>query len=179
MTSPSPPSVATSYTTDNGTAVPSANVLDVRAVDVTDNNNNGIQTEGGLVETGASNRIQVQLTNRITATVTTTDDSTTTIGTFSLGAVPGVFTFDGYYSGFITSAPSNAGGSYFCNASARTDGATATEIGQDIDTIFEDVTMTDSDVFFTVSGNNVVFQVKGLVGTTINWRIKFEYTLVS
>jgi len=168
---PVPPAVPTSFVTDSGAAVPVANVLNVLGNDTTANDFDGITT------TGAGNTVTVLLTNRITATVTTTDATLTTIGSFLLGATPGVFTFWGAFSGFIPA--SNAGGSYFCNASARTDGATATEIGNDIDTLFEDVAMVSSDVFFTVSGNSVVFQVQGIAATTINWRILFEYTVVT
>lgn len=163
-------------TGDSGGPVPpTANNINLLGGTSNVNNTNGITVIGNA---GTSTET-FTLTNRISATVTTADATLTTIATFSLGATPGVFSFWGVFSGFITSAPSNAGGTYFCDGSARTTGAAATEIGSDIDTIFEDVAMSASDVFFTVSGNNVVFQVQGIAATTINWRILFEYTLVS
>lgn len=171
---PVPPTVATSYVTDvNSPAIPAANVLNVLGGSTSSNDVDGIRTDGS----SGSNTLAVQLTNRIQATVTTTDATLTTIATFPLGATPGVYTMEGKYSGFIPAL--NRGGSYFCDASARTDGATATEIGSDIDTIFEDVAMVSSDVFFTVSANNVLIQVQGIAATTINWRVLFDYTLVT
>ena len=46
------PLVATSYTTDDGTAVPQANILNVTAIDSNTNNDNGIQTAGGAASVG-------------------------------------------------------------------------------------------------------------------------------
>jgi len=168
---PVPPSVPTSFVTDSGTAVPAANVLNDLGNTSTSNNNNGITT------TGSGNTVTTLLTNRIGATTTTVNATLTTIATFSLGAIPGVFSFEGRFSGFIPA--SGRGGTYFFEGSARTDGATATEIGSDVDVVFEDVAMAASDVFFTTSGNNVLLQVQGILGATINWRVLSDYTFVS
>lgn len=163
----------TQINTDSGNITPTAGVVIIKADDTTDDNVNGITSLATLPSTET-----IFLTNRIVGTVTTTDATLTTVATFDLGGTPGVFTFFGMFSGFI--GASGRGGSYFCYASARTNGTIATEIGSDINTIFEDAAMVDSDVFFTVDGaNNVLFQCQGVVGASINWRLKSEYTLVT
>lgn len=172
-----PPVVPTSFVTQNGTAVPAANILIVDGFDSVENNDNGIITKGGVVGTGTANEVDVVLTNRATGQVTTSNATVTTIITFSLGATAGLFTIFGYTSGFIPA--SNQGGSYDYVVSARTDGVTATEIGSEFAITFEDAIMAPSDILATVSGNNVLIQVMGVVGTTIHWDSKFEYRQVT
>lgn len=174
---PVPPAVATSYVTDNGTAVPAANILEIRAIDVTDNNDNGVQTEGGAAQTGAANRVQVQLTNRNTDTVTTPDAALTTLITFSLGATPGSFYVWGNVQAFDSVTP--AGATYSFSGGYRTDGVSATELGIEYHDQFEDVAFETADVFLSTSGNNVLLEVQGVAATSINWNGILEYRQVN
>ncbi len=171
-----PPSVATSYVTDNGTAVPAANVLIVHGTDSTENNSSGIIAKGGVVGTGTSNEVDIVLTNRVKGDVTTSDATPTIIISFALGATPGVYTF----SGDITAYDSTdvAGASYGVVAGFRTTGAVAIEIGTQFSTNFEEPAMATSNIATSVSGNNVLIEVIGIAGKTIDWDALFTYRFV-
>lgn len=171
---PVPPAVATSYVTDvNSPAIPIANILDVFGSDTSTNNDNGLQTDGS----SGSNILTVQLTNRQTGTVTTTNATLTTIITFSLGATPGTFYLFGNIQAFNSSGP--AGGAYSFSGGYRTDGATATEIATEFHDQFEDVALVTTDIFLNTSGNNVLVQVQGVAATTINWNSIIEFRKVT
>lgn len=174
-----PPTVATSYVTDNGTAVPDLNILQVKAIDVTDNNTNGIQIEGGLVETGFSNLVQVQLTNRVTATATTTDATPTQLYSFALSASPGTYFFNQKVIAYnVTDLLSAAYNGERC---LRTTGAAAIEIENTPVTLLESEEggMSALLVSNSVAGNNAVLTVTGLLGKTINWYVLTDYIFIS
>lgn len=80
-----PPTVATSYVTDNGTAIPAANILNVPGGTSTDNNVNGVQTDG------TGNTLTVQLTNRAVGNVSTTGAVTSNIVSFTPPLVAGIY----------------------------------------------------------------------------------------
>ncbi len=167
-----PPAVPTSFVTDiNSPAIPIANVLDVFGGSVTTNNNNGIQTDGS----SGSNVLTVQLTNRIVGTVTTTNATPTTLASFSLGAVPAVFTFDIQIASFNVTDVNGDG--YFISGSARTDGATATLCGTPDKIVNEEVVDT-ADANMIVSGNTIVVQVVGIAGKVHHWRVIATYVQV-
>lgn len=179
---PIPPTIPTSFQTQDGTAVPAANILIVNAYDTTQNNDNGIETKGGVAGgdppgAGATNEVDVYLTNRKTGTITTADATLTTILTFSLGAVAGTFYVYGNVQGFNASTP--AGGAYSFSGGYRTDGATATELGIEIHDEFEDAALVTADIFLSASGNNVIVQVQGVAGLSINWSCLLEYRQVN
>ncbi len=175
LSGPVPPSVATSYETQDGTAVPLANVLIIHAIDSTENNINGIISKGGVAGTGTQNEVDIVLTNRATGAVSTTDATPTTIITFSLGASPGVYTFVGTISGFNSTVAS--GGSYQFVAGARTTGVAGTLIASQISDIFEEAGMSASDISVSVSGNDFLVTVTGIAATNISWFSQFNFTL--
>lgn len=195
---PVPPSVATSYTTDNGTAVPVANILDIRGIDnstafinpntnlANNNNPSGIIVIGGATQTGAVNRVDVQLSNRLHGTATTTDATTQqAFYTFLLGSVPGTYFFQNYLTYFdVTDQKSGAAIFYTC---VRTNGIS---VGPGPNVFF----VGDSKSFdaFEPGLGTVVFQadfsvisnayrpyVTGLVGKTIDWQLVTTYNFVS
>ena len=165
-----PPVVATSYVSNNGTAVPVANILNVLASDTTADNDNGIQT------IGSGNTLTVQLTNRVTASITTTDATPTQLVSLSLGAVPGVYLVQGDITAYdVTDI---AGASYTFSGAAITDGAVATEISVESKDTFEQAAISAADFNLGVTVNSAYIEVIGIAGKTINWSCLFTYRFV-
>ena len=131
---PIPPNIPTQFTADDSSiAVPVANNLNVFTSDTNECNDNGIRSRA------SGDTITIQITNRITGTVTTTDATPTTLASLSLGAIPGVYIVEGDLTAFdVTDI---AGASYTFSAAAITDGVTATEIGVENKNIFEQPAM--------------------------------------
>lgn len=157
---PIPPTVATSYVTDSGTAVPALNILNVLGNDSTGNNDNGIST------TGSGNTVTAVLSNRIQGKVTTANATLTTVITFPLPAI-GVYAFDINMASFNTT--DSLGASYSVFVGARGDGAVATKLNLEDKIVNEEAGNTLCNAFVSVSGNSVLFQVQGIAGKTINW----------
>lgn len=167
-----PPQVPTQFTASDATiAVPVANNLNVFGIDSTANNDNGITT------TASGDTLNVVLTNRATAQITTSDATPTTGLTFSLGATPGVFYFQGYISAFDTT--DTAGACYSFVSGARTTGVVGTEIGTEFKDELEEAAMTNADFSISVSGNTFEVVLVGIAGKTINWNLYLTYNFVS
>ncbi len=165
-----PPDVPTSFVTDNGTAVPVANTLNIFANDTNIDNDNGIRT------TGSGDTVTIQLTNRITGQVTTTDATPTTIISLSLGLTPGTYIVEGNLIAYnVTDA---SGAAYTFIGAAITDGITATEISVENKDVFEQAAMITADFDYGVTGNNAFLEVEGIVGKTIQWNCLFTYRFV-
>lgn len=165
-----PPSVATSYVTDDGIAIPAANILNVLANDTNVNNDNGIQT------IGSGNTVTVQLTNRLTGFVTTTDDTPTTLISVPLGSDAGTYLATGDVLAY--NVTDSGGAAYTYEGAATTDGATGIEIGVEQRNQFEQAVMAAADFSFGISGNNAFVQVIGIPGKTINWSCLFNYRFI-
>ena len=166
-----PPVVATQFTSDNATvAIPAANNLNVFSDDSSSNIDNGIQT------TASGSTLTINLTNRITGSVTTTDATITTILTLPMGATPGTFYVYGNVQAFNSSTP--VSGAYSFTGGFRTDGVTATELGVELHDEFEDAALITSDIFISASAGNIILQVQGVAGLSINWNSLMEYRLV-
>jgi len=179
-----PPSVPTSFETQDGTAVPAANILIVNGIDSTENNDNGIITKGGVVGTGTSNELDVVITNRATGATTTTGAATSTAITLPLGATPGVYTFDIRVSGFANSGTgSPLGCGFTIVGSIRTTGAAATLMANQAVDHFEEAALIGVTAVLAVSGNNALVNVTGIsdggVGFGINWNATLNYTLAT
>jgi len=172
---PVPPTVATSYVTDSGTAIPAANVLNVNGGTSQINNVNGIQT---IANPNLSNNLEIALTNRIVATVTTTDGVTPVqVYSFALGTTPGTYLFYTRLVAYDITAGLGAGYSSF--RSVRTSGIAATLIGADNAFVEEEGDMTNVNAVNSVSGNNQVLTVTGITGRTIDWKVLVEFIFVS
>lgn len=174
---PVPPSVPTSFETQEGTAVPIANILIVNGVDSIENNDNGIISKGGVAGTGTANEVDIVLTNRTTGQVTTSDATPTTIITFPMGSTARICSMTGFVT--VRVPTTNDGASYFYDAAFKTNGAATSEIGTEYPTTFEDVSLATADITISASGNNVILQVIGVAATTINWDAYLEFRQVS
>ena len=180
---PVPPTVPTSFTTQSGTAVPAANILLVNAYDVIENNVNGIETKGGVAGgdppgTGATNEVDIYLTNRITGSATTTDAVTQTIlYAFNLGTTPATYLFDIKIIAYNITDALSAG--YQLYKVVRTTGAVAIDITAQPGIIGEEGAMSGAVAasFFNLNTSGV--QVFGIAGKTINWSVLTTYTVVS
>ncbi len=171
------PVVATSFTTNLGTAVPALNVLNVTALDVTTDNVSGIQTRGGVsTVSGATNDLEIQLTNRLQGTATIVGAVTGDLITFDLGAVAAVYRFEFDVAGIDTGTDDGVG--YSVDASVRTDGAAATVIQEPNIDSDEDASLTGASIDIVASGNNAILRPTGVAGQTINYSAVGLYVVV-
>ena len=167
----SAPAVPEQFTTDSGIAIPVANNLNILGIDSSANNDNGISTSGA----GAT--VDIILTNRQTGAVTTTDATPTTILTFPLGAIPGVYYIEGNIVAFDVT--DTAGGAYTLSGAVRTTGAAGVAIGVPVITVVEEAALTTSSFAISVSVNNLIATVTGIAGKTIDWNAYLTYRFVS
>lgn len=176
---PIPPVIPTSFVTQNGTAVPAANILIVNANDSTENNANGIITKGGIVGTGTANEVDVVITNRIQGTTTTVGVATSAIITF-IPAIIGTYAIECRVAAYNTTSSEGAGYSIF--GTARFDGVNSNLCGTPDKIVNEEGTMAapppGANCTMTVSGANILINGVGYAGQTINWSAVGLYTFV-
>lgn len=170
-----PPSVPTSFVTQDGTAVPAANILLVNGFDSTENNVNGIITKGGVVGTGTANEVDVVITNRLQGTVSTANATPTPIITFTPPTV-GTYTIDLRIAAYNITDTLGAGYSLF--GTARFDGVNSNLCGTADRIVNEETGMENCTSTFTVSGADILINAVGLAGKTINWSAVGLYTFV-
>lgn len=129
--------------------------------------------DGSITITNGPGSIDLSVSNEHTGTATTVNAVTANIITVALGAVAGTFQFEARVKAFESTTPAGAG--YNVYGTFRTDGATATLIGNQ-DVFNEDAALSTADAYFIASGNNAVLQVLGVAGLTINWVAETEVT---
>jgi len=112
----------------------------------------------------------------VSGTVTTIDNATEDLITVALAATGTVYRFYFMITGRETST--NDGLGYHIFASARTDGATATLIQTEFIDADEDASLTAADIGLVASGNSMILQVTGVMGTTINYLATGNYISV-
>lgn len=170
---PLPPTVATQYNANSGSAVPAANILVVNGDNQTPFSDANY-SDSGVESVASGNTVTYFITNRTTAQPVTTDDIKTAIITLPLGAIPSVFFFTGTVQALNITI--SEGATYSFSGGFRTDGATATEIGTEFADVFEEPNMVNTDIFLeTDGGNSVVVSIKGIAAETINWNIELQY----
>lgn len=177
---PVPPAVATSYVTDvrdntttpTGTAIPAANVLNVKGRDTTQNNDNGIRTDA---DPNNSNNLYVELTNRLQGSTTTIGAVTGDIITF-VPPTTGTYSIEFRVGAYNTTSLLGAGYSLF--GAIRFDGANS-HICDTFDAIDnEEGTMASTGLDVVVSGASVILRATGYALQTINWGAVGLYTFI-
>ena len=132
-----PPSTATSYVTDDGTAIPAVNILNVLGIDTSDCDDNGIFTQA---DPNNGNNLQVVLSNRMVVTATTVGATTETVDLFDCEDDESL-TFRVLITGFDSANNETTGGELI--GIARDAGGTITVVGTN-DTFDEsDAGLTD------------------------------------
>lgn len=170
-----PPTVATSYTTDvNSPAVPALNVLQVIGNDTITNDDDGVYTDGS----SGGNTLTVFLSNRTSASLTTSDGAGQTQTAVLMTPTNATsLTFRMYLTAYDTINNEAIGGEQV--GLARKSGGVAAVVGTN-DTFDEyDAALAANDWEVQASGGNLILSVTGIAGRTINWKAIFQYTQVA
>jgi len=172
LSGPVPPAVPTSFVTDDGTAAPALNILNVNGIDSTENNENGILTRANP---NLSDNLEIVITNRVQGTALTVGAATSTIITF-IPTVVGVYAIEYRIAAFNTTSTLGSGASVF--GAIRYDGVNST-VCDPFDEISNDEgAMSNIDIAVIASGASVLLQGIGYAGQTINWGAVGLYTFV-
>lgn len=169
-----PPSVPTSFVTDNGTVIPALNIVNVNGASSSTSNDNGITV---IANPAGSNNEVIQLTNRVSGTVSTANATPTILTSFALGATPAVYNFDIQIVGYDLTDLAGVG--YFISGSVRTTGAAASLVGTPDKITNEEAATITCDANLVVSGNNAIVEVTGINAKNINWKALSQYIFVS
>lgn len=175
---PVPPDVPTEFITQDGTAIPAANTLNVVGDERPDplvipDDDNGIQT---YADPDGGDTLSIFLTNRRVDEDSVTGAGTVDLFTQDLGGVPGTYNFQLYVAAFEATTP--AGAAYTIFGSVRTTGAAATVIvTQDIISD-EEPALLGADFQIVASGNNLIARATGVAGLTINFKVLATYVFV-
>lgn len=174
---PIPPSVPTSFVTDNGTSVPSANIEIIHGIDSTENNDNGIIIKGGALQTGSSNEIDVVITNRLQGTTTTSGAVNANVISFALGSTAGSYAIEVRIAGSESTTPGGVGYSLF--ATVYTTGAAASLQGSVDKIANENTSLTAATATVVASGNSAIVQVTGIAALNMSWGAVGLYTFIA
>lgn len=169
---PVPPIVPTTFVTDvDSPAIPIANILNVLGNDTTENNNNGIRTDGS----SGSNTLTVQITNRLQGSVSTSGATTGDIITFT-PTVIGTYSIEYRVAAYNETSLLGAGYSMF--GAIRFDGVNSNICDIFDEIVNEEGTMTNVDIAVVVSGANVILRATGYALQDINWSSVGLYTFI-
>lgn len=171
---PPPPSNPTMFATDDGTAIPLVNTLNIGGVQSEEDSPSGILTRANP---DLSNNLEIVLTNRVSGVGSTNSNTPADITVFDCGSTPGVYNFDIQIVGYDLTDLAGCG--YFISGSVRTTGLNAVLVGTPDKIVNEEAATSGCDANLVVAGNNAVVRVTGLSGKSINWRVLSQYIFVS
>lgn len=157
---PVPPTVATSYVTDDGTAIPAANVLNVKG-------GPGIST---YADPNLSNNLFIKVQNSVIDTGQTVNVQTIDLSTIDC-SVPGTYFFTTQLVAYSTDGTQSLGGVLY--TTVKSDGVAATVV-DDTDAIAHETAGLSGmgstiDYEIVGSGTNALLQVTGQNTFTLNW----------
>lgn len=180
-----PGNIPTNFVTDNGTAVPQLNILNVNGLSTTDNNNTGIQTVANPSPDVGTNNLAIELTNRIVKIGTVIN--TTNVPILDLGSVPASYRFRLDMIARVTSntgAPTTVGDTmgYTIWSTFKTSGG-ITPAATIIETPFidadEDLTSITAQINMIATGNEAVLVFTTPANCQIDFTIIGTYIMVS
>jgi hypothetical protein len=164
-----------SITTDDGTAIPVANNIQLFGRDTTEDDDDGIRTNN---DPNGSQTIYVELTNRVQGTGTSTAGSNADLITFPLSA-NSVYRFNIDVTGkSIAGDFIGEGVGYTVFASARRIGGGAVIISSPFQDNDEDTNLTSSTISFIASGNDVILRAVGTATETMIYNAVGYYVVI-
>lgn len=164
-----PPSVATTYNEDSGSATPALNILNVLGNDTSDNNVNGIQT------LGSGNTVTIQLTNRLQGTGQTGGIGSVDIITFTPSVV-GTYSIEYRTAAYNITSLLGAGYSMF--GAIRYDGSDSNICDTFDEIVNEEGLMASVNIEVVTAGASVILRATGYAAQTINWSSVGIYTFI-
>lgn len=154
---------------DSGQATPDGNnEISILADDSTANNSNGITSVAG------SNTVTITLTNRITATASTSGAATANLVTFDLSSFTTAIV---RFSFLVVGRDATAlnGVSAEIGATFLIAGGAATRIDTPYVDDDQSANLADSSIDFVASGTNAILQVTGQSGFSLDWTAVGHY----
>lgn len=166
---PIPPNIPTTFTTDDGNAVPAANILNVLGDDTIANDTDGLSTSG------SGNTVTVLLTNRVSISSTTSDGAGQTQNVVIMTPSTGTsITFRCLVSAYDALNDVAAGGEQI--GLVRTLAGVVTVVGTNDSFDESDAALAAVDWNVISSSPTLTMEFVGIAGRTLNWRALFEYT---
>ena len=180
LSSPQPPQAAEQFNTQDGNSIPLANIEIINGFQSSENNLNGIITKGGVAGTGTQNEVDIVLTNRYSATLTTTNATPTLLVSVPTPLFPAVYNFTGTVSGYDVTGNLGAVLGYSFSFRTTAGPGISVPLAPDILNVQEDATFTGT-ILITQSGTSQLFQitVTGVTGHTIDWLVVGTYTVIN
>lgn len=137
---------------------------------------NGTLTDNALIIGDGSTTVQASNQLLAEGTAQTVGNVTADVITLDLGGSAAGYRLEAMVVGFESTTP--AAPDFSIRGGARTTGAASAVIGTPTKE-GEGDTLTETDVEFIASGNNLIVRVTGETGLTINWRASMRYISVS
>lgn len=156
---------------DSGSATPVAGVINLLGDSNSDNVTEGVTTSA------SGNTVTVLLTNRIEGSNTTVGATTETVNSYNLPASAGSYQVFTQISGYESTGPGYAG--ITIQGCIGTDGAATSVIGVPTINYTTSASLGAIVAELSVSGNQLMVDVTGVAGLTIDWVALTHFTVAS